>query len=167
MFGSVEGWANIQDLDSGGTERIHLLQLMTYHSPLSLPPVFGNPFPSSQTFISTAWRAFPKKTLVYRFWEFWRQCAFAVVLSCRILQSSRVAECVCTKQRSFYSDRAEVKCPRVCADLDKIYCKVMKPELLTCLIHIHSKGGQELMRALGTDRKPSYKPVAFLHEHCW
>ena len=45
MFDSVEGWANTQDLGSGGTERIHLIQLTTY--PLwSLPPVFGRPFPS-------------------------------------------------------------------------------------------------------------------------
>lgn len=128
MFGSVYGWANSQDLDSGSMERIHLIQLMTYHSTLPPPPVFGSLFPSSQTLISIVRRALPKKTLAYAPWKSWKQCE-TVVLPCRILQSPRLAGCVCTKQRSFYSDGAEVKCPRVNAALDQIACRMMRPEL--------------------------------------
>lgn len=55
------GWVNIQDLDSGSMERIHLIQWMTYYSPLSLPPVFGTPIPFPQTLISSVWRVHPKR----------------------------------------------------------------------------------------------------------
>ena len=57
--------------------------------------------------------------------------------------------------------------PHVWADLEQIYCRVMKTELqrvpLACLTHMHCGGGWELTRVLDTDLKLSCKQVAFFY----
>lgn len=118
----------------------------------------GVPFPPPRHLFQQYKEPFPKTTLTWALWKSWKQCE-TVVLPCRILQSPRVADCVCMKQRSFCSDGAEGKYPQ-------IYCRMMKPELqrapLACLTRMHSEGGWERTRVLDTDLKLSCKQVVFL-----